>query len=102
MKKLILAVFMLATICANAQTQNYSKVGNTYKVEKATSQSAERKTDFIWEDSKGNQYPIYMGKTGACFVKRISQKTGKEYKQYLGKEISQDICNQLNVTYKSK
>lgn len=43
-----------------------------------------------------------MSSTGSCFVMRVSSKTGKEYKSYLGPEISQQICKELNVEYKGK
>lgn len=102
MRKLILiAVFIIASISAS-YAQNYTKDGKTYKAEKVEKQSSERETGFSWEDSKGNTYPIYMGKTGSCYIKRISKKTGNEYKQYLGAEISADICKQLGVPYTPK
>lgn len=101
MKKLITTLVAIATIlCSTANAQNYTKVGNTYKVEKVAKQSSSRQTGFNWEDSKGNTYPILMGPSGACYIKRVSKKTGKEYKQYLGKEVSQSICKQLGVQYK--
>lgn len=60
------------------------------------------KTKFTWQDSKGNTYPIYISENGSCFIYRISKKTGKEYRQYLGKEISMQICKELGLTYKGK
>ena len=39
---------------------------------------------------------------GSCFVNKISSKTGKEYKYYLGPEISQEICKEMGVEYKGK
>ena len=102
MRKLILiAILVIASVSAS-YAQNYTKSGKTYKAEKTVSQSSERETGFAWEDSKGVQYPIYMGKTGSCYIKRISKNTGKEYKQYLGAEISADICKQLGVPYTPK
>ena len=41
-----------------------------------------------------------MSKSGSCYIKKVSKKTGKEYKQYLAAEISADICNQLGIEYK--
>lgn len=100
MRKLILiAILVIASVSAS-YAQNYTKSGKTYKAEKTVSQPSERETGFTWEDSKGVQYPIYMGKTGSCYIKKISKKTGNEYKQYLGAEISADICKQLGVEYK--
>lgn len=100
MRKLFLiAILVIASISAS-YAQNYTKDGKTYKAEKVEKQSSERETGFIWENSKGIQYPIYMGPSGSCYIKRISKKTGKEYKQYLGAEVSADICKQLGVEYK--
>ena len=102
MRKLILiAILVIASVSAS-YAQNYTKDGNTYKAEKVEKSSTERETGFTWEDSKGNQYPIFMGKTGSCYIKKTSKNTGKEYKQYLGTEVSADICKQLGVPYTSK
>lgn len=103
MKKIITIILTLMLgIGVNAQTQDttFKKEGKTYS--SGASKSVEKDTGFIWEDSKGNTYNIYMGKTGSCYIKRISSKTGKEYKQYLGTAVSQDICNQLGVKYTPK
>lgn len=98
-KLLIIAMVFIASVSAS-YAQSYTKVGKTYKTEKTIKQSSEKETGFTWEDSKGVQYPIYMGSSGSCYIKKVSKKTGKEYKQYLGEEISKDICKQLNVEYK--
>ena len=100
MRKLfIIAMLIIASVSAS-YAQNYTKSGKTYKAEKVEKTSSEKQTEFVWEDSKGIQYPIYMGSTGSCYIKRISKKSGNEYKQYLGAEISADICKQLGVEYK--
>ena len=102
MRKLILiAILVIASVSAS-YAQNYIKSGKTYKAEKVEKASTERETGFTWEDSKGNTYPIFMGKTGSCYIKKISKKTGNEYKQYLGAEVSADICKQLGVPYTPK
>lgn len=61
-----------------------------------------KSTPYTWKDSKGVEYPIMMSGTGSCFVNKISSKTGKEYKYYLGPEISEEICSELGVEYKGK
>lgn len=102
MKKFIIVLLTaLLGISVNAQTpeNTFKKEGNTYSSASKKTTTVEKETGFFWKDSKGNQYPIYMSSTGSCYVKRISNKTGKEYKQYLGKEISADICNQLGIEY---
>lgn len=102
---LCLAVICVG-LCANADNNNksYKKVGNTYSSTggfNSTSRSS-IPTGATWKDSKGNKYPIYISKSGSCYIIRISNKTGKEYKYYLGPEISQDICKQLGKEYKGK
>ena len=104
MKKIFISIALMCAMVVSANAQNYTKStdGKTYSAVKKTAVSSERETGFTWKDSKENTYPIYMGKTGACYIKRISKKSGNEYKQYLGEEISRDICKQLNVEYTSK
>lgn len=71
--------------------------GDTFKVEKTTSENQDTQTKYTWEDKEGNKYPIFITKKGACYVKRISKKTGKEYKYYLPKEIQETIKKELNL-----
>ncbi|MBR4380309.1 MAG: hypothetical protein IKP48_03545 [Bacteroidaceae bacterium] len=52
------------------------------------------KTKFTWEDSHGNLFPVYMTSKGSCFVIRTS-KNGENYRAYLGKEVSEQICREL-------
>jgi len=53
------------------------------------------KTGFTWRDSKGNEFPVYMAHTGSCFIIRTS-KSGKNYRAYLGEEVSEQIRKELN------
>lgn len=102
MKKFIIILLaIILGVVANAQTSEvtFKKEGTTYSSNSTRGTSVEKKTGFTWKDSKGVEYPIYMSSTGSCYIKRISSKTGKEYKQYLGKEVSADICAQLGVKY---
>ena len=104
MRKIFISLALMCAIVVYANAQNYTKStdGKTYSAVKKTTVSSERETGFTWKDSKGNTYPIYMGKTGSCYIKKVSKKTGNKYKQYLGEEISRDICKQLNVKYIGK
>ena len=49
-----------------------------------------------WEDKKGNKYPIYITKSGAIYINRKSAKTGKDYRQYLSKEVREQVQKELN------
>lgn len=92
-------------LTANADNdKSYKCEGNTYSSTgrvKANS-SAPVSTGFTWTDNKGNKYPIYISNSGSCYIIKKSNKTGKEYKQYLKPDISQDICNKLGKEYKGK
>ena len=100
MKKLLI---MLVLLCVGliSNAQNYTREGNTFVSTKSV-KAEPVKTKFTWKDSKGNEYPVYISSKGSCFVIRISSKTGKEYKNYLGPKISQQICKELGVEYKGK
>lgn len=94
MKKLIIAAMMLLTMCGGIYAQSVTRKGNTFTQvsnPKTQKESKETKTEYIYKDSKGNSYPVYLSSTGKAFIKRVSKKTGKEYKQYvpeIGKQIN--------------
>ena len=100
MRKLILIAILTVASINVAYTQDYQRDGNSFKKVKVDKPSSERETGCTWEDTKGNIYYIYMGPSGSCYIKRFSSKTGKEYKQYLGPEVSADICELMGVEYK--
>ena len=102
MKRVIITIALLLTLTAGQAQQQVTREGNTFSVvTKKTKQATETKTQFEWQDAKGNKYPIYVGKSGACYVKRIS-RNGNEYKQYLGAEVSAQVCRELGREYKPK
>lgn len=105
MRKLgfILLLFFTLSI-ANCYAQSYERQGNMFiaKSNKGSRKSEPVKTKFTWKDSKGKEYPVYMSSTGSCFVIKTSAKTGKEYRNYLGPEVSQQMCKELGVEYKAK
>ena len=97
----LLLLVLAMGLAANAQT--YTRSGNTFISSTGERVKAEPvKTKFTWKDSKGKEYPVYISSNGSCFVIKVSAKTGKEYRNYLGPEISQQICKELNVEYKGK
>ena len=53
------------------------------------------KTEFVWKDNKGDEFPVYMAHTGSCFIIRTS-KRGKNYRAYLGEEVSEQIRKELS------
>lgn len=102
-RRLLTLLLLVLAIGLVANAQTYTRSGNTF-----ISSTGERvkavdtKTKFTWKDSKGKEYPIYISKSGSCYVIKVSAKTNKEYKNYLGPEISEQICKELNINYKSK
>ena len=105
MKKFFIAVVMLLALGVNNSSiyaQDVVKEGKTFSVVTSSKKSEPIKTEYTWKDSKGVEYPIYISKSGACFVLRISKKTGKEYRQYLPKEVSAQIASELGIEYKPK
>ena len=70
--------------------------GNTFLVE-TTSVNQDTQTQFTWQDKDGNIYPIYISKKCACYVIKVSKKTGKEYKYYLPKDVQEAIRKELNI-----
>ena len=100
MKTILILLAMMLSFTANAQS--YTRQGNTFVSAKSTTKAEPVKTKYNWQDSKGNSYPIYISQSGSCFVFRVSAKTGKEYKQYLGKEISAQISKEMGIEYKPR
>lgn len=103
-----LLVLLLITICcgliANADgDKSFKCENNTYSsTGRVKSNSTAINTGFNWTDSKGNSYSIYMSASGSCYIIKISKTKNKEYRDYLGPEISQDICKKLGKEYKAK
>lgn len=94
MKKFILCIIAMLTLCLPSMAQEVVKKGNTFKVQRdsvSNRQSQETKTNYEYEDAKGNTYDIYLSGSGKAFIKKVSKKTGKTYRQYLpqvGKQIN--------------
>lgn len=103
MKHIILLLMMLFSMSLTTNAQSFVRSGNTFTTTSVKRSKAEPiKTKFTWKDSSNKEYPIYISSTGSCFVIKTSAKTGKEYRNYLGPELSQQVCKELNIEYKSK
>ena len=105
MKQIILILIMMLSMSLTTNAQNYVRSGNTFTAKsysKSSSKSGSIKTKFTWKDSKGKTYAIQVSSSGATFVIKTSSKTGKEYKNYLGPEISKEVCRELGIKYNSK
>ena len=98
MKKIILfAGLMLA--CCVMSAQEYKRNGKEFSIVKQEkSNSADILTGYTWKDSKGDVYDIYISKKGSCYIIKTSKKTGKQYRQYLPKEVSNTIAEELGMS----
>lgn len=104
MKRLFLLLLVLLCVGLAANAQSYTREGNTF-----ISSTGERNrtnntitTDFKVKESDGKEYVVYCSKsTGACFIKKLS-RNGKEYKKYLGEDVSRQVCSAINIEYKPK
>lgn len=95
MKKFIFCLFI--TLLSYTSYAQVVREGNIFKATTTqTTKSEEQQTKYTWQDKKGNKYPIYITKSGAVYVNKKSAKTGKDYKQYLSKEIKEQIQKELN------
>lgn len=91
MRTLLISAALFCTICAAGQT---TRKGNTFVQQKAVRDTLV--TTYKYE-SNGKTYPIVVNKkTGACYICKVS-KNGKWYRQYMGKEIKETICNELKI-----
>lgn len=108
MKDLILKIILILALACfaymGASAQSYKRDGNTFKLEsKTTALKDTLITSYLFQDSKGIDYPIIVNRTsGRCYVWKKSSKTGKMYKQYMKPEISRAVCKELNIAYKEK
>lgn len=104
MKKLfIMAAMLLAFSVNNSSTyaQSVKREGTTFVVSSSRSKSEPIKTKYTWKVGDV-EYPIYISASGSCYIIKTSKKTGKEYKQYLPKEVCAEIAKELGIEYKPK
>lgn len=100
-KSILLVAMLLLPMQSNAQ--NIVPDGTNYVLKSSSKDntSSKVKTTITIKDEVSNRvYPIYIGKTGACYFMRISKK-GSEYPVYLGEEYSKEICKRYNHPYTS-
>jgi hypothetical protein len=103
MKTVVISILMMFCGMNNSSAQSVVFNNDIFKAAKTKAAKDTLVTAFKWEDSKGKQFPIIINKAnGKCYTWRKSSKTGKLYKSYLPKELSKQVANKLNITYKEK
>lgn len=69
------------------KAQSVIRQGNTFVQDSSKSNKIKKDTPtltkYYYLASDGTKYPIYMSNSGKYFIIRTSNKTGKQYKQYL-------------------
>lgn len=83
---LVLSLLISSSTGVLAQDNKKSTIerqGNVF-IQKSNSRGSGNviKTNYIYQDSKGNKDTIYISPTGKCFVFKLS-KNGNIYKRYL-------------------
>lgn len=91
---LIFLIMLLGSVSGYSEIK---RVGNTFTT--TTTQSADKATPYIYKDKNGKSYTIYISSKGSCYIKKISKKSGKEYKHYLPKEVQEQIQKELGYVY---
>lgn len=96
----IFIILTIAFMAWNANAQTIVRDGKNFT--QVTTQSQNQKSGFTFTDRDGKVYDIYVGKTGSCYIIKTSKKTGKEYRKYLGEELSTQVCKELGIPYQPR
>ena len=92
--KYIIAL-LVALSMSVASYADVVKEGNVY-VQKTTTVK-EKETGVYYQDKDGIRYIIYVSPKGSLYIKKISKKTGKEYKYYLPKNLQEIVKKELSI-----
>lgn len=76
----------------DAKAQNVIIQGNTISLV----QQQDKETPYNYQDKQGKTYKIYMTPKYKFYIKKVSKKTGKEYKYFLPKEIQETLLKTIN------
>lgn len=103
MKRVLFALFTVLFIVGVAvafaeDNKQVTREGNNFTQVTSLQQSTDVQTVYTYT-IKETVYPIWITKNGRCYIVRTS-KNGNQYKQYLDKSISLQICQELNIEYK--
>lgn len=90
-----LITLLVALSMSVASYADVVREGNVFVSQTTTVK--EKETGVYYQDKDGVQYIIYVSPNGSLYIKRISKKTGKEYKYYLPKDIQKTIKKELNI-----
>lgn len=102
MKKFILCIIMMLTLCipsfaqeAAKDTAKYVLNGTVFTDNNVSNSKAGTdegtKTKYTYQNKKGESFPILLSKTGKAFYWATSKKTGQRYRRYtpeIGRQIN--------------
>ncbi len=98
MRKFIILLLALGVISCTANKNDVNVVDrNISEIESSTTKKDEIspvKTKLVWRNSLGEEFPVYINSHSFCFIIKKS-KYGKDYRAYLGEEVSEQINNEL-------
>ena len=87
---LSLVFFSSTGVLAQDNKPTIERQGNVFVQKSSRSSNGQvTKTNYIYEDSKGQRDTIYISPTGKAFVFKVSKKTGNIYKKYLPEVTAQ-------------
>lgn len=81
--------FSVTGVLAQDNKPTIERKGNTFIQKSSRGSGQVTKTNYIYEDSKGQRDTIYISSTGKAFVFKVSKKTGNVYKKYLPEVTAQ-------------
>jgi hypothetical protein len=94
---IVALVFMLLWMHHESKAQSVTRQGNVFVQDSSKSNKIQKDhpllTKYYYLASDGTKYPIYMSANGKCFIIRTSNKTGKQYKQYLP-EVTKQLSHE--------
>lgn len=99
----ILFIMLLIACVGNAEN-TVTRNGNTFTASSSSSssRSTSKKTSYLYVDTDGKQYEIYITSNGRCYINKVSGKTGNTYKKYIPEDVARTICKEMNIEYKEK
>ena len=96
---MLIVIFFYGGVTINTFGQNVVRDGNTFIAKSTTVSKESKKTEYIYKDSKGNSYTIYLSPKGkAYYIKK--DKDGKDRKVYvpeIGKQINPSAYKSNNT-----
>lgn len=98
--KHIIIIFIVFLMSTMGFAQTVTRNGDTFKVEQTSKSTENAITKFTWIDNKGISYPVYKSSRNSFYIIKISKKSGKEYKQYLPKDIQDQMAKELGIEKK--